>query len=138
MLRKRLYLLLVFVFIAATYCANQQVKDTRDVTYKVLYAAGTAYDTAMKSVAQLQRQGYISHETRAEINRVGNYFHDGYHAAVDALKVYAEKGDLASYETTQEKLLAAGEAIGQFLALVNPIITKYGLPLVKVGGNNGS
>lgn len=57
-------------------------------TYKSLFIAGTAYDTAMKSVSSLQKQGVISDTQRAEINKYANYYYVAYQSAVDAFILY--------------------------------------------------
>jgi len=56
--------------------------------YKALYVTAQAYDAGMKSVAELQKDGIITEEQRAEINIHATKVYHSYQAASAALSVY--------------------------------------------------
>lgn len=127
-LRTSLILLAVFALVA---CAGKQVKSFKAGSYRALHIAGTTYDTGMTTIAELQRADLISDETRAEVNKLGNIYHDAYHSAVEALKVFAETGNEDDYENIQKQLVAVGKALGEFISFVNPILMEHGMEALK-------
>ena len=120
----------VLVMIAATLgCASNTKKDVVSGTYKALSIGGNAYDAAMSGIGDLYRQGHVGEDVKAEAIKIGNVYHDAYHAAVEALKTYAETdvevGDL------QQKVYAVGAALGKLLAYINPLLSKYGMEAIQ-------
>lgn len=82
--RRTLPILLSIVLLAGLIsCASFEQN-----TYKSLYVAGTTYDTAMKSVSSLQKQGFVTDAQRIEINKYANYYYVSYQVAVDAFSLY--------------------------------------------------
>lgn len=129
---KRLAVLVaVAVMVAAMLvgCGGTQKAQIVDGSYKALSIGGNTYDAAMAGVAELYKQGHVGDEEKMQALELGNYYHDAYHTAVEALKEYAgtdvEVGDL------QTKLLKVGEALGRLLAYINPLLNKYGMEAVQ-------
>lgn len=98
-----------------------------DNSYKTLYVAGQAYDTGMKTVADLQTQGKITEAQRTEINTYANKFYVSYQAAAVALSTYNKTKTAAD----EDKLVVAvtelarswkvlAEAINAFLPGIVP------------------
>jgi len=128
----RLYMISLVVFgLIVAGCATDNAKSFKSGSYKALSIAGSAYDTGMASMGNLYRNGLIDEETKAEVIKIGNIYYDSYHSAVEALKAFAAAGDDAQYEDAQAKIMAAGVALGKFLAYINPILLKYGLEEVR-------
>lgn len=73
-------------------------KSFADNAYKTLYAAGQTYDAGMKTVAELQSQGEITDDQRAEINKYATKFYASYRAASVALSVYNKTRTAADKE----------------------------------------
>jgi hypothetical protein len=120
---------LVTIAALALGCAGPTKQGIVSGTYKALSIGGNSYDAAMTGIGDLYRQGLVTEEQKAEAIKVGNYYHDAYHAAVESLKTYAgtdvETGDL------QQKVYAVGTALGKLLAYINPLLSKYGMEVVK-------
>lgn len=129
-MKKNLALGLVAIFLVVA-CAAGQVTSFKAASYRALTIMGTSYDTAMTGVAALHRNGLVDDTVKAEAIRLGDIYHDSYHAAVDALKVFAESADEAQYNNAQEKIAAVGQALGKLLGYVNPILVKHGMKEVK-------
>lgn len=119
---------LVFLLVLLVACATSQSKIVRD-SYRALSIGGHAYDTAMTLIATLHRNGVVDDDVKAEAIRLGGFYHDAYHSAVEALSLYAEtegaEGDI------QTKLLMVGQQLGKFLAYINPILIKNGMEAIQ-------
>ncbi len=74
-----------------------------DNTYKTLYVAGQGYDAGMKTIADLQSQGKITVEQRAQINDYAGKFYTSYQVAAAALSTYNKTKTAAD----EEKLATA-------------------------------
>ena len=90
--------LCLFTAMMITAC-NDVVKSA----YETLFLSGTAYDTSMKIVSSLQKQGKITADQRVQINVYANKFYGTYQLAVATLKEYNKTKDA----TTQTKLASA-------------------------------
>ncbi len=95
---KTLVVLLVVLF-AIVSCANFISNS-----YKTLALSKDVYDKAMLSVADLQKQGLISADKRAEINKVAKIYKDAHNVAESALEVYYLSQQQAA---DKDKLLTA-------------------------------
>jgi hypothetical protein len=84
MKRKSLYLFVAFALVLSIVACDTFVATA----YKTLFTAGQAYDSSMKSVAQLQKDGKITKEQRAEINKVADVYYSSYQGAATALSIY--------------------------------------------------
>lgn len=91
-------LLSIVLLIGLISCANFEQN-----TYKSLYIAGTTYDTAMKSISSMQKQGFITDAQRAEINKNANYYYVSYRVAVDAFSLYKR----TKTQDTKNKVISA-------------------------------
>ncbi len=96
-------------------------------SYKTLFIAGTAYDTAMKSVASLQKAGKITDTQRAEINTYANAYYTAYLASVDALAAYNEENTSANKTKLTTALSIMAAAWTQFAANANRIAPVLGI-----------
>lgn len=123
---RALSLALLVLFIVA--CGTTQSQIVRD-SYRALTIGANVYDTGMASVAKLYNNGVVGDDVKAEAIRLGNLYHDAYHAAVEALALYAEtegkEGDI------QTKLLLVGQQLGKFMAYLNPILVENGMEEIK-------
>jgi len=118
----------VLTFVLVSSCATGQSQIVRD-SYRALSVGGHTYDTGMTGIATLHRNGVVDDTVKAEAIKIGGYYHDAYHSAVEALSLYAEtegaEGDI------QTKLLMVGQQLGVFLAYINPILIKNGMEAIQ-------
>lgn len=118
----------VLTFALVSSCATSQSKIVRD-SYRALSIGGHAYDTGMTGVATLHRNGVVGDDVKAEAIKLGGFYHDAYHSAVEALALYSEtkgaEGDI------QTKLLLVGQQLGKFLAYINPILIQNGMEAIQ-------
>lgn len=119
----------VLTFALVNSCTTtKQSKVVRD-SYRALSIGGNFYDTGMTGIATLHRNGVVGDDVKAETIKLGGLYHDAYHAAVEALALYAEtngeEGDI------QTKLLLVGSQLGKFLAYINPILVEHGMGEVQ-------
>jgi hypothetical protein len=70
-------------------------------SYVALSVAGTAYDTAFKTLGALHAQGKIDDATKQKAIEVGEVYYVAYHEAVTALEVYKAVKDAGADEATQ-------------------------------------
>jgi len=111
---KLVSILIIGMFLMAA-CAGTFAQNA----YRSIYISGKTYDTSMKVVSDLQKQGIIDQIQRDQINKVGTIFYNAYQAAVDALGVYVN----TSTSTNEQKVIAALNALSvawpEFAKLVN-------------------
>ena len=116
-MRRAIPVVLVLAVVLAGCAASQnQIANG----YKSLATAGTAYDTAMKSIADLHKQGVVDDDVKAKAIELGNYFWSAYHTAVDTLETAAETGDA---EAANRAVEYAMQAHVSFMEYVKPLIT---------------
>ena len=72
-------------------------------TYRTLYISGTTYDTTMKIVADLQKQGVIDQAKRDKINSVALVFYNAYQSCVNEFEKYIQNPT----PTTEQKVISA-------------------------------
>ena len=106
-------------------------------TYRTLYISGTTYDTTMKIVADLQKQGIIDQAKRDKINAVALVFYNAYQASVDAFGFYVKNPT----STTQEKVVATLNVLSaawpEFAKLVNASRPKVMAPTLEQAVKEG-
>lgn len=100
--------MVLMVLVAVILVSGCGANFTANV-YKTMYIAGSGYDTGMKVVADLQKQGKITAEQRLEINGYANRFYAPYQVAAKTLSIYNKTQASAD----KNKLISA---IGQFVA----------------------
>ena len=109
--------MIMVVFLSLVACAG----FTKN-TYRGIFLAGTTYDTAMKSVADLQGKGKITLAQRAEINKVANIYYVAYQVSVDALYFYEQ----TKTQTSKDKVIQAITTLvlrwSEFAGYVNRIV----------------
>lgn len=130
-MRKRstvlLSLLLVGVFVlgCATFKSN---------TYKTLYSAGTVYDVAMKSVADLKAQGKVTDAQLAEVIKIANAYYVSYQASVDAFETYLKTDSAADKDKLAVALADVAGKLSKVVDYVNRLRSANGLKPLAVGG----
>jgi len=105
-----LFLVLLMVMACATFKMN---------TYKSLYSSGVAYDTAMQIVADLDGQGKITPEQKAEIVKMANVYYVAYHAAVDAFETYIKTDAVEDKDKLAEALADVAGKLGKIVDYVS-------------------
>lgn len=116
-----LLIILVLVFVSAA-CTSFVPNS-----YKTLFVAGTAYDTAMKSVSSLQKTGTITEAQRAEINKYANAYYVSYLASVDALSAYNKENSSANKTKLTTAISTMSAAWAQFASNANRIAPALGI-----------
>lgn len=134
-IRSRVVMLMLVVVILGVMiqgCATFQQN-----TYRTLYISGTTYDTTMKVVADLQKQGIIDQAKRDKINVVALVFYNAYQASVDAFGFYVKNPT----STTQEKVVATLNVLSaawpEFAKLVNASRPKVMAPTLEQAVKEG-
>lgn len=118
-IRRKLVLLLIGMFCLTALAACD---DFEKSAYKTLFIAGTAYDTGMKTIADLQRQGKITEAQRAEINKYALAFYAAYQQAIPLLKSYNKTKSLSDKEQLIAMLNTFSVVWGNFMAEANKVV----------------
>lgn len=92
------------------------------VSYNVLATSQASYDAAMKSVADLYKQGRISDDAKEKIVTVARTYSEAHNAAVKALDAYNTSGDASDEERLTQQILLANQALIDLLAIVKPYL----------------
>lgn len=71
------------VMLACVSCATFE-----NNTYKTIGVLGVSYDTSMKALADLKKQGKITDAQWAQIDQAGRDFYVVYNATIDAFQIY--------------------------------------------------
>jgi len=117
-MRKRISLFLVLVvMMAMVVSCGTFIKNT----YVALSISKPAYDRAMTSVADLQKQGLVTVQQREEINKVAKIFKEAHNTLVDALEVYARTGLAGDKEKVLTAMTSAASKWAQVAKLINAI-----------------
>jgi len=95
-------------------------------SYRGLGAMSVSYDVALKSAADLHKQGYISDEGKAEIIKVANSYKDAHNAAVQAFQDYLN-APADQKETKEGQAKVAMQASLAFYQELLGILTKNGV-----------
>lgn len=98
---------------------------TRD-SYRTLSIAATTYDTAMKSIADLYRQGKVTEAQKAKALEIGMEYWIAYHTATDALEAYIAVGSVDNEKRLEIAMMEFSKVLSKFMNYVQPIITKGG------------
>ena len=117
-MRRQIKLFMVMVvFLGLVACAG----FTKN-TYRGIFLAGTSYDAAMKSVADLQSKGKITLAQRTEINKVANIYYVAYQVSADALYFYEQ----TKTQTAKDKVIQAITTLvlrwSEFAGYINRIV----------------
>ena len=111
--------IIVFAMVGCAYQLNYV-----QTTYKLLSVAQVSYETTVQTVIDLQRQGRISAEQKAQIFEVAKTYAIAHNAAVEALAQYEEDKYLLGDERLTACIDTASEALTQLLELVKPYLFK--------------
>ncbi len=126
--RITLAVLLVGVFVVgcATFKSN---------TYKSLYSVGTAYNVAMKSVADLKAQGKITDAQLAEVMKIANAYYVAYQSSVDAFEVYNKTDSAADKDKLAVALADVAGKLSKIVEYVNRLRANLGMKPLAIGGD---
>ncbi len=118
MKRKILFTLTLVVFLStliacATFKAN---------TYKTMFALGSTYDACMKAAADLDKQGKLTAEKKAELLKIANVYYVSYQASVDAFELYLK----IETKSNKEKLIIAIAQMVTNLDKLKDYLTRLG------------
>jgi GTP cyclohydrolase III len=112
----RISVVIFLVLFVLAACAN-----IISNSYKTLSISKTFYDSAMKATADLQNQGLITAEKRAEINKIAKVYKDAHNVAVDALEVYAKTNSVSDKDKLVTALSSAASKWAGVAKLINTI-----------------
>lgn len=118
MKRKVSLFLVMAIFLAMVVSCAGFTKNT----YRGIFLAGTTYDTAMKSVADLQAKGKITLAQRAEINKVANIYYVAYQVSVDALYFYEQTKTQSAKDKVIQAITTLVLRWSEFAGYVNRIV----------------
>ena len=112
--RISLIILLAFLIACATFTTN---------SYRSLVVSAETYETAMKSIAELYKEGHVGDDVKDKAIELGTIYWSAYHTAADGLAAY-QKGEATKDEiTTQLAIVSA--TLGSFLEYVRPVLIQY-------------
>ena len=117
----KLSLIIMLALILSACAYNASLVKT---SYDTLQVSSVAYDTSMKIVSDLYKQGKLSEEKKAEIKEIATVYSEAHNAATEALADYQETKDADDKERLQKQLAAASEALTKLLNLVKPYISE--------------
>jgi len=120
MKKLRVNMILVFVGLFAISCAyNASMVKT---SYNVLAVSQATYDTAMKTLADLDKRGMISVDDKVKAMEVASIYYKTHNAAVEALAKYEETRSSTDQQRLEEQIALVGEAIANLLTIIKPYI----------------
>jgi lactam utilization protein B len=93
-----------------------------NTTYDLLAVSQSSYETTIKTVIDLHKQGRISDEDKAKVFEVGKQFAIAHNAAVEALAQYEESGMMIGQAQLEKQITAAAEALSSLLQIVKPYL----------------
>lgn len=107
--RKNLIVVFLIALMFTAACASF-VKNA----YNTLGTAGVIYDSSMKSVAELYKQGYIKEDEKEMVIDVAQKYYTTYQSAVVALEIYqqVDKSIRKQKELELQELLNSLNALG--------------------------
>jgi hypothetical protein len=118
---KRLAIIVPIMFLLVA-CGSTQTVEQR--AYQVLYTSKAMYNLTMESVRDLQDQGLINPEERAEINEKAN---DYYEAHVTASQAYLKARLINDYSAMPDHIKAVEVALTLLLEVARPFLLKGGM-----------
>ena len=107
------FLLLIVIWIVACTTSFEQR------TYRTLSFSAITYDTTMKVVSDLQKQGIIDQAKRDKINGVALVFYNAYQASVDEFIKYKQNPVATNEQKVTAALNILSAAWPPFASLVN-------------------
>lgn len=123
--KKYRFVTLVFmslaVFIVFLSCANFNKRS-----FQALGTMSVAYDTAMKSAADLHRRGLISDEGKNEIVDYAKSFQVAHNNAIDAFQEYLASPPEDQADKKKQFITASNAALSAYSELLN-LLTKKGI-----------
>ena len=128
-MRKTISVVVVLTIFLLMGCAASTKNNVINASYKALSIGGNSYDVAMSAVGDLYKEGLVGEDEKAKALELAGYYYDAYHLAVNSLKIYAktdiDAGDL------QQNIYAVGQALGELLGYLNPLLHKYGKEILR-------
>jgi len=88
----------------------------------MLSASQISYDTGMKTVADLYRQGRITEREKQTIISIGTTYATAHNLAVEALAKYEETKSLEQQELMEVQIEIATNALAELLGLIRPFL----------------
>lgn len=123
--RKSILMIVALVFaMAIIACPKNQ--STIQTSYDAASVSFIAYDTAMQTMGDLYKQGYVSEEQKEKAIALGRIYKDTHNAMVEALATYQENGGDANKNAYLIAAARAGAELSNVLSYVNQFITKKG------------
>jgi hypothetical protein len=116
---RALAILMVLLMLVAVQCSSF-VKTT----YSFLGSSGVLYDTGMKTVADLYKQGIMSEEDKELAISIAQDYHDIYLSAVAALEIY-QGMSAGDKEGQKMKIIEMMEKLSEIGGNLTDIINKY-------------
>ena len=108
-------------------CLGQKPIDQmspEEKAYKILSSSLSVYNLTMESVAEFQKEGIISPETRVQINGIAGKYRLAHIVASRALYAYKRLSSPEGESQLMAALDEAQKAFNDFLGFVEPIIRK--------------
>ena len=114
-MRKLTLVVLLLIVLWMAGCAGTFTQNT----YRSLYISGKAYDTSMKIVSDLQKQGIIDQAARDKINVAATSFYNAYQGAVNSFDAYLKVESPVNKDKVVMALNMLSAAWPEFAKLVN-------------------
>ncbi len=118
-MKRKILLTLILVVFFSTLIACATFKAN---TYKTMFAFGSTYDACMKAAADLDKQGKLTPEKKAEVLKIANIYYVSYQATVDAFELYLK----VETKTNKEKLIIALAQMVTNLDKLRDYLTRLG------------
>ena len=118
---KRKFLVpILMLAILLTACAyNASLVKT---SYDILMVAQTSYDTSMKMIASLDKQGLLDPEDKVRVLAAGHIYHQAHNSAVESLVIYKETGSATDRELLEKQITLVSNAIADLLTIIRPFL----------------
>ncbi len=87
-----------------------------------MFALGSTYDACMKAAADLDKQGKLTAEKKAELLKIANVYYVSYQASVDAFELYLK----IETKSNKEKLIIAIAQMVTNLDKLKDYLTRLG------------
>lgn len=84
------FMMLCLYFLTSCVASTGMNNPVIDNTYKILKTTQIGYDSSMKIVSDLYRQGKITEEQKQKVVKIGSDFVASYKFLVSVLETYAE------------------------------------------------
>jgi len=117
-------ILAVLFFVGACATTGEQPVSFTQNAYRALSVSGNAYNTAMKSLADLHKKGIIGDNEKAVALEYGTYFWIAYDVAIDTVEAYMVAESLEGRGKVEMALKGLANALEKFMAYVAPLLKK--------------